>query len=387
MIINKVCDTVWIGVRHRMGRIRGFAWAESCGMTPETTTETASDSSTTKKRRWPLIGALGAVGVGALGFFTSCSSMSKATLQAELAALPKNVQMGAVERLPMTVDLGDGPEELELVYYKAGTPNPDSLPVVLIHGTPSTLYSWSEVIHGKSPEADDDRPEWQGLAETHEVYAIEVIGHGIAPGSAQPYSFEKCARYIGAALEALELDAVFMVGTSYGGEFVWRAALNEPERIQGIVLLDSSGIERREEDWLSEEEVMRDFWLADYGYLLNSKDRINAALEPHFENGAVPLNRVDEFHLVCENKENWKAMIDLVRDEQGKRAAELAELEARALLVWGADDLAYPADYYATRFDALIPDSEVYVLDGIGHYPHDDRTKEVLAEMRRFFTR
>ena len=381
MVGSTICE-----VALRCGRIRLLAQAEALGMSPETMIKPTPDApdTVTKKRRWPLIGALGAISVGALGLFTSCASMSKETLQEELAALPKNQQMGAVERMPMTVDLGDGPQELELVYYKTGTPNPDSLPVVLIHGTPSTLYSWSEMIHGKSPLANDDRPEWQGLAETHEVYALEVIGHGIAPGSAQPYSFEKCALYIGAALEALDLDAVFMVGTSYGGEFVWRAALNEPERIKGIVLLDSSGIERRDEDWLSEEEVMRDFWLADFGYLLNSKDRINSALEPHFE-GAVPLNRVDEFHLVCENKENWKAMIDLVRDEKGLGADELSELRARALLVWGGADLAYPADYYATRFDALIPNSEVFVLDGIGHYPHDDRTNEVLGEMRRFF--
>ena len=42
------------------------------------------------------------------------------------------------------------------------------------------------------------------------------------------------------------LERVHLVGSSYGGEFVWRAALNDPDLVAGLVLIDSSGYERRE---------------------------------------------------------------------------------------------------------------------------------------------
>ena len=337
-----------------------------------------------RRRRWPLwlVLVLGTLGFGVTA---ACSSMSKADLATELALLPKNAQMGALQTKTMTADLGEGPAEYELTYYHAGQPQPGQLPIVLIHGTPSTLYAWSEMIHGQSPAtaAGDVRGAFRGLAETHEVYALEVIGHGIAAGSEQPYTFEKCARYIAAGLRALGLERVHLVGTSYGGEFVWRVGLNEPDLIESIVLFDASGFERREADWLSEEVEMRENGLADIGWMLNSKERITAALEPHF--GTIPPNRVDEFFLVCENKENWKAMIDLAQDENGTRSADLAGLKPRALLVWGANDIAYPPDYYAELFRKAIPNATLVTLPETGHYPFDEHPAEVRQIMLDFF--
>lgn len=337
-----------------------------------------------RRRRWPLAVALGGAAT-AVGFLAACSSLDKTDLQMQLAALPKNASMGPLERTPLRADLGQGETDYELVHYRAGEPRADQLPVVLVHGTPSSLYSWSEFIHGKSPEVSDARPEWEGLAATHEVHAIEVIGHGVAPGAVEPTTFDACARYVVAAIRALGLERVHVVGTSYGGEFVWRAALLAPELVESITLLDASGKERRAGDWLSEEEAMRENPLADIGWLLNSEDRITAALEPHFE--TIPPDRVEEFHLVCENKTNWKAMIDLAQDENGAAFARLAELEARALLIWGGDDIAYPPDHYASAFDATIPRAELHVFDGVGHYPHEERTAEVLALMRAFIAK
>ena len=130
---------------------------------------------------------------------------------------------------------------------------------------------------------------------------------------------------------------------------------------------------------------MRENGLADYGWILNSRKRIDAALAPHFE--VVPPDRVDEFYLVCGNAHNWEAMIDLARDENGTRAAEIPNLAMPVLLLWGADDLAYPPAVYAERFHADIPRSELVVLERTGHYPHEERPARTVEEMRAFFSR
>jgi 3-oxoadipate enol-lactonase len=255
------------------------------------------------------------------------------------------------------------------------------VPVVLVHNTPSTLFSFSELIHGSTP--DDGRGDFAGLSAGRDVYAIELIGHGIAPGQLPAYSFELCARFISAAIRALKLERVHLLGTSYAGEFVWRAALNDPDLIASLTLIDSSGIRRRDQDWLSEEMVMRENSLAKWGWLLNSSDRIEAALAPHFQE--LPPDRVEEFLIVCENSENWSAMIDLVRDENGDREGELAQIVAPTLILWGADDIAYPLAYYGQRFAKEIPRSELVVLPETGHYPHEERPAEVLQILYKFF--
>lgn len=310
----------------------------------------------------------------------SCSSMSKSRMQLELEQLGKNASLtGGLERLPFEADLGEGRQAYELVYHHAAARNPkpgyDGVPVVLVHGTPSTLYSWSELVHGGAGFA--------GLAQTRDVYAIEVIGHGIAPGDAAPYSFERCARYVSAAIRALGLARVELVGSSYGGEFVWRATLNDPELVESLVLIDSSGYRRADDDWLPEEVEMRENSLAKIGWLINSPDRIETALQPHFD--VIPPDRTQEFFLVCENAGNWAAMVDLARDENGDREDELKDLQARTLVLWGADDFAYSLEDYGRRFAADIPRAELVVMPETGHYPHEQRPAEVVRILNAFF--
>ena len=317
-----------------------------------------------------------AVAVAAL-VMAGCGSLPKARLERELLGLAKNAPIAELKRRSITADLGHGEQVFELVFThaRAARQKGKSVPVLLVHGTPSTLFSWVDVIHGG--------PDFEGLASTRDVYAIEVVGHGVAPGDASPYDFERCARFVAAAARGLGLERVHLVGSSYGGEFAWRAALNEPELVASLVLIDSSGFARREGDWLPEEVEMRENPLAKIGWILNSRDRIRTALAPHFD--PIPPDRVDEFFLVCDNSHNWKAMVELARDENGSRAAELAELQAPTLVLWGRDDVAYPVEVYGERFAREIPDAELVVMPGCGHYPHEARPDAVVRELDRFF--
>lgn len=322
--------------------------------------------------------------IAALAFLSSsipcvgCSSMSKARLERELLALPKNAALGTLQRRTFEADLGDGPQTYELVYHHAPAKWSDEpgedVPLVLVHGTPSTLFSWTEIVHGG--------PDFEGLAASRSVYAIEVIGHGIASGDARPYGFERCARFVNEAIRALGLDRVHIAGSSYGGEFAWRVALNDPELVESLMLLNSSGYARDDDDWLPEEVEMRENSLAKLGWLLNSRERIARALAPHFD--VIPPDRTEEFFLVCENADNWKATIDLVRDENGDREAELCRIQAPTLVLWGASDVAYSLEDYGRRFARDIPRAELVVFPETGHYPHERRPAEVVQIMESF---
>jgi pimeloyl-ACP methyl ester carboxylesterase len=329
------------------------------------------------RRRLGLLTLLGAFLLLTLGS-GACRSLPKQDLAEQLAALGKNARMGPLSRLAFTADLGQGPRAFELVYQLTKAEQPgDRTPVVLVHSTPSSLFTWTEIIHGT------ERPVTLGLSSLRDVYAMEVIGHGIAPGDAAPYTFEVCARFVEAAIEALGLEKVHLVGSSYGGEFAWRTALNAPEKIASLTLLDSSGYTRRDEDWLPEELVMRDNSLAKYGWLLNSRERIQSALEPHF--GQLPPDRVEEFFLVCENSDNWSAMIDLVVDETGAREAAIPTIPSPTLVVWGEQDAAYSAAVYGRRFAEEIPNSTLVILPATGHYPHEQQPALVLEALGKFF--
>ena len=91
-----------------------------------------------------------------------------------------------------------------------------------------------------------------------------------------------------------------------------------------------------------------------------------------------------EVFLVCENADNWRAMIDLARDENGDRSDDLRALSVPTLVLWGADDVAYPLDRFGRRFAADIADARLEILDGIGHYPQEEDPAAVVERIRAF---
>lgn len=317
-----------------------------------------------------LLAVAAALGLG-LALGPACLSMKKSTLEERLLALEKNAPLrGRVETLTRRVTLGGEELEAEFRYYRVGERGRPV--VVLVHGTPSSLVTWTGTVFGPG-----------GLAESCDVVALEMVGHGTTRTTLDGYSFERGAEWIQAFLEGLGLTGVTLVGNSYGGEFVWRAALNRPDLVARVVLMSSSGFPRQDDEWFPEEVKMREMSLAKIGWLLNSRDNVRGALQPHFQM-PVPDAHVEEVFLVCENRDNWHAMIDLARDENGTRAGELAKLRQPTLLLWGAEDIAYRPDTIAERFRATLPDARLVRIEGAGHYPQEEKPAEVARALAAF---
>ena len=277
-----------------------------------------------------LLAALAAAAAGSF-VLAACSSLPKEEIERQLMALPKNHAAAALgySTLDASISLAGKSRPVKFNWLRAGTPGKPRL--LLIHGTPGTALTWSELIFGA--------PGFEGLASDFDIYALEVIGHGGARTELSEYSFQICADYIRAFLDTLDLRDVCIVGQSYGGEFAWRAALDTPQRISRVVLVDSAGMPRNDDEWLPEEVKLRNWPGASLGYLLNSRERIRGALQPHFQT-AVADERVEEMFLNCENADNWGAVVDLARDENGTRSLELSKLTQPTLLVWGELDIA-----------------------------------------------
>ncbi|MEZ6020301.1 MAG: alpha/beta hydrolase [Planctomycetota bacterium] len=326
-----------------------------------------------------------AIGMGAAGIamglaalcVPACRSLDKEAMLAKLQGLAKNRALAEQPLLSGTLPARDGvkPDPLPFRYlHLPASKASDKPPLVLVHGTPGTLYTWSRLLEA-TPDMRADR----------DIYALEILGNGFAPGVAEPCTFETCARYVGDALRALQIERAWLVGNSYGGEYAWRAALNDPDRIAGLILMHPSGFERTDEQWLPEERAMRDMRLAKIGWWLNSEERIERALAPHFR--GVPDGCTQEMYWTCDNASNWRAMVDLVRDENGTRQAELVHIACPTLLVWGAEEIAYPVESFGRRFADAIPGSELVVLDDCGHYPQEEQPDASAAAIQDFLAR
>lgn len=326
----------------------------------------------------------GALGLAALVLSVGLGAFAPGAREVEgrLLALPKNAPARAALRR-RTVELAlDGElREVEVAFLHApGPPAAEGGPVVLVHGTPACLFDWTELVFGSA------RTGGAGLADEREVFALDLPAHGITsaePLGGRPLTFQRCAEWVAGFLAALDLEDVVLVGHSYGGEAAWRAALDAPERVAKLVLVDSAGLRRAEDAWLPEERDLRELALAPLGWLVSSEERVRSAFAVHFR-GEPPADLVREMALLCERPASWRAMVDLARDEEGRREAELGRLGVPTLLVFGERDLAYPPATVGRAFERAVPGSRLVAIEDAGHYPHHERPAELLALLRAF---
>jgi haloacetate dehalogenase len=126
----------------------------------------------------------------------------------------------------------EGFRELDLdsgetvIHLRVGGAGP---PLLLLHGHPQTHVMW----HRIAPE----------LAERFTVIAADLRGYGdsgkppTAPGH-EPYSKRAMARDMVTAMQALGFERFALAGHDRGGRVGYRMALDHPERVEKLAVLD-----------------------------------------------------------------------------------------------------------------------------------------------------
>ncbi|PXX61498.1 haloalkane dehalogenase [Nocardia tenerifensis] len=117
-----------------------------------------------------------------------------------------------------TVDVLDS-----FIHYRdAGT---GSVPVVFLHGNPTSSYLWRNVI----PHVTDRT----------RALAPDLIGMGESGKPDIGYRLVDHARYLDAWFDAMELDQVVLVGHDWGGALGMDWAARHPGRVRGVALIET----------------------------------------------------------------------------------------------------------------------------------------------------
>lgn len=90
-----------------------------------------------------------------------------------------------------------------------------------------------------------DRSMWQNqvprLATTHRVINVDFRGHGASGRVSAPCTLYDLVADVEAVLDALGLKRAVWAGLSVGGMVALRAALTSPDRVGGLILLNTDG--------------------------------------------------------------------------------------------------------------------------------------------------
>jgi pimeloyl-ACP methyl ester carboxylesterase len=108
------------------------------------------------------------------------------------------------------------------MYYEIYGARSAGEPLVIIHGALMSIVSMGEIV--------------PRLAQTRQVIAVELQGHGRTADTDRPLSFELMADDVAALIESLNLEQADIFGYSMGSGVALQVAIRHPEVVHKLVV-------------------------------------------------------------------------------------------------------------------------------------------------------
>ncbi|MHC4344175.1 MAG: alpha/beta fold hydrolase [Planctomycetota bacterium] len=101
-------------------------------------------------------------------------------------------------------------------------------------GKPALVF-----VHGWCCDKSYWRHQVPHFSKRHKVVTIDLAGHGESGLGRKAWTIEAFGKDVAAVVKKLELDQVILIGHSMGGPVIIEAARQMPERVTGLVGVDT----------------------------------------------------------------------------------------------------------------------------------------------------
>jgi len=257
---------------------------------------------------------------------------------------------------------------VRLHYQDKGT----GTPLVLIHGYPSSTYSWKEVF--------------EPLAKNFHVIAVDLKGFGFSGKPDGDYSRRAQALLVAHLLDYLKIEKAWVCGNSMGGEVALNLALQNPERVAGLILIDSAGVNVPGTGSLAPRYLQ----LPVVGRVLTalaltSDKLVRQGLEKSFyDQTKVTNERVANYYRPLQTRGGQLAAVRTrTQANQFPIEQDLERIKAPTIIIWGAQDTLIPLEA-GRKLNKLIKNSKLVTFDNCGHLPQEEMPAPVVSEITRF---
>jgi len=258
----------------------------------------------------------------------------------------------------------------KIAYLEQGSGSP----VMLIHGIPTNSRMWRTII-----------PQ---LAATHRVIDPDLLNYGQSekPKSAD-VSINAQSRMILHFMRALGIRSADVVAHDIGGGVAQLLAVNAPEAVRKLVLLDS---------------VCFDSWpIPEFEPLQRPEAEAKMSLKAFIAmmrgfmptgvvNKSVMTDEVIDLYLTPWSSEDGKRAFfrnlrRLNKEYTQAIADELKNLPHPTLVLWGEKD-PFQKPAYADKLAAAIPNAERVWIKDAGHWLIEEKPDEVGAHLNKFLS-
>jgi pimeloyl-ACP methyl ester carboxylesterase len=258
------------------------------------------------------------------------------------------------------------------VHYRIEGNEQDSIPLVLIHGTGSSLHTWEAWV--------------AALKGEQQVITMDLPAYGLTgPNPEHDYSIEKYSDFIAHFLEKINVKKCDLGGNSLGGNISWAVALKYPNLVKKLILVDAAGYP------LESKSVPIAFRLAKIPILNKAFSFItprfiveNSIKNVFSDKNKVTAALIDRYFDLSLRAGNREAFVDrLANQTQNDWYQKISTIQQPTLILWGEDDFLIPTEN-AQRFHQDLPNDTLLIFKGLGHVPMEENPSETVKSVIAF---
>jgi pimeloyl-ACP methyl ester carboxylesterase len=268
-------------------------------------------------------------------------------------------------------------------YRECGSANGPAL--LLPHGYPCSSYQYRRLMPAVSEHWRTLAPDYPGFGYTEDPDGFQ-------------YDFDGYGRFLTRFVEVLGVSRYVIYLHDYGTWIGLRLAMSRPDAVAGLVIQNGDLYE----DALGPKyETLRKFWthpfeetrkpleeaISEEGF----RHEFVGEVEPGIAETVPPdlwklhwplMDTPKRRGIALGLMERWKANADMFPKFQ----AYLREHQPPTLMVWGPEDGYMPATS-AKAYLRDLPDAELHLLDGAGHWLLETHFEQALPLIKTFLSR
>ncbi|MCJ7516079.1 MAG: alpha/beta hydrolase [Dehalococcoidia bacterium] len=240
------------------------------------------------------------------------------------------------------------------------------IPVVLLHGFMGMAYDWRFNI-----------PE---IGKQFSVYALDLPGFGYSDKPLNfDYTSDGYADFLVSFLNANNISRAVLIGNSMGGQIALMACLKFPERVAGLVLIDSGGYPHSVE--FLPFKLLTVPVIGEISMALVNRTIIKIMLGKgiYFDGSFATDEVINSYHNVYStvNARKMPPMImrTIMKDE-AHIASNLSQIKCHTLIIWGAEDKVISPSR-AEMFRRDIKNASTLIMPQAGHMPQVEKSEAV----------
>jgi pimeloyl-ACP methyl ester carboxylesterase len=234
-------------------------------------------------------------------------------------------------------------------------------------------------LHGAGAGAVTWYPTIGAISKRFHVLAPDIVGYGESDKPNAPYDRPYFSKWLNGFLEEMKVSKAHIVGLSQGGAVALQFAVDYPQMVDKLVLVDSAGLGAKVSFWPFVGMV----WMNTFPSAM--ANRFNA---PHILH--EPENRDPNHSLysvaVIKHAGGQNAF------KQGRGAAVskmpeelLQQIKNETLIIWGKNDKLFAAGY-GEKAAQIIPNAKFHSINNAGHLPHMDQPETFNKILTDFLT-